>query len=201
MTKRPEFGSALILAGGQSSRMGFDKQFLSFDGERLVNHLVQQLRSHFADILLVTNKAQEHDIPGIRLIQDIYPGKGPLAGIHAGLSHSQSQYLFVIACDMPYLAPEYLRYQKQQLLKAEVDILTNQDEERFIYPFHSFYSLALLDSLEAHLLQDNLKVQRFVRQAKHRMISREIWSQFPNTAHLFLNLNTPEDVQAYLEMR
>ena len=87
----PVFGTAVILAGGKSSRMGFDKQLLMEDDRRILETVIVTLKQEFPDILIVTAKPQLYEGMGVRLCSDLYPGRGPLAGVHAALHHARSQ--------------------------------------------------------------------------------------------------------------
>ena len=80
--KRPLFGTALILAGGQSSRMGFDKQTLQLEGQPLAIHIARQLKRIFPQILIVSQRPDLYEawldqLPGLALMSDIYPARDP----------------------------------------------------------------------------------------------------------------------------
>lgn len=71
-----DFGTAIILAGGKSSRMGFDKQFLKLDERRLMDSLIHKLESEFDEIIIVTNKPEYYIGLSHRIARDIIPEKG-----------------------------------------------------------------------------------------------------------------------------
>ena len=73
-----KFGTAIILSGGKSSRMGFDKQFLKIENRRLVDSMIQKLEKEFDEIIIVTNKPQEYLGLGHKITMDILKEKGPL---------------------------------------------------------------------------------------------------------------------------
>ena len=93
-------GSALLLAGGGSTRMGTDKRYLKIDGTTLVRRSYETLRAIFDEVYVAANDTLEGIPPGA-MVQDRYPGTGPIGGIAAGLEASSSDRLFVIACDIP----------------------------------------------------------------------------------------------------
>lgn len=86
----------IVLAGGQSRRMGEDKALLNWEGKTLLEHATQLLQEVGCDEVFVSRNAPH-------CIKDIYPGKGPVAGIHACLAASESFEALVIPVDMPLL--------------------------------------------------------------------------------------------------
>ena len=110
-----KFGTAIILAGGKSSRMGFDKQLLKIDERRLMDSLIQKLHKEFEEIIIVTNRPDLYIGLSHIITSDILKEKGPLGGVHAGLKLSSSQYAFIVACDMPNINMEYVNFMKDQL--------------------------------------------------------------------------------------
>ena len=112
------FGSAVILAGGKSTRMGFDKQLLQVQGGTIVQHLIGRLECRFADIMVSSASPELYDPEKVRVIQDIYQDVGPLGGIHAALVSAKSEAVFVIACDMPYVEVSYIDFMMGELERA-----------------------------------------------------------------------------------
>lgn len=95
--------SALILAGGKATRFGgVAKHEIAVDGETIFARQVRVLAPRAAEILVST----PHDIAGYRVVHDTTPGIGPLAGIAAGLAACRTEWLLVLAGDMPYVTGE-----------------------------------------------------------------------------------------------
>ena len=92
--------SAVILAGGESRRMGRDKAEIVFKDKRTIDIMAEKLRS-FDEIFISADKTYEAD--GCKNISDIYKGKGPAAGILSALKEMKADALFVTACDMPLI--------------------------------------------------------------------------------------------------
>ena len=86
----PLFGTAAILAGGKSTRMGFDKQLLMDGDLRILETVIETLKQEFSDIVIVTARPELYESMGVRIFQDEYQGKGPLAGVHAALQGARS---------------------------------------------------------------------------------------------------------------
>ena len=94
-----EVGTAIILAGGKSVRMGFDKECLVINGESLLYSLYSSLKTRFNQVIVVSNTLDMSSADGFTVVRDELPGLGPLGGIHAGLRVAQSRYSYVLACD------------------------------------------------------------------------------------------------------
>jgi molybdenum cofactor guanylyltransferase len=98
--------AAIILSGGKSSRMGTNKALLKLNEKTTIERMVDKLKIYFDDIILVTNDMETYQFLGVKMVSDYYPGKGPLAGFHAGLCASDYDVNFITACDMPFLSGE-----------------------------------------------------------------------------------------------
>ena len=117
--------SAVILAGGQSKRMGSCKALLKVDGQPILSRLCREL-SCFEPIFLSINQPLPTLFPSVELVQDIFDDCGPLAGIHAALSKTQKEALFCISCDLPFFSSELISFLTEQLCE-QTDVLICQD--------------------------------------------------------------------------
>ncbi|ETI67686.1 molybdenum cofactor guanylyltransferase [Neobacillus vireti] len=98
--------AAIILAGGKSSRMGTNKALLKINEKTNIERTCDALKLLFDDIILVTNEPETYEFLEMKMIPDHYPGMGPLAGVHAGLTASDYDVNFIVACDMPFISVE-----------------------------------------------------------------------------------------------
>lgn len=193
-----KFGTAIILAGGKSSRMGFDKQFLKIDQRRLMDSLANKLKKDFDEIIIVTNKPQYYIGLSHRIVSDRLKEKGPLGGIHAGLLETTSKYAFVVACDMPNINMDYVAYMKEAMEDDQLDgCVTNFMD--WIEPFSSFYSRDLVEDIENHIASGRRSINSMLKDLNIRYIEEDDARRFSPNWDMFLNLNTREDLNAYLE--
>lgn len=107
--------SALILVGGQSTRAnGFPKYLFTCENKTFLERQIEELRSCSDEILVVCRDGEQiADLPDsypVKCIQDIRKGQGPAGGIHSGAWHAKDDYIFVTACDMPFLSCVVIRY-------------------------------------------------------------------------------------------
>lgn len=189
-----KFGTAIILAGGKSSRMGFDKQFLKIDRRRLMDSIINKLKEEFDEIIIVTNKPEHYIGLGHKITMDILKNKGPLGGIHAGLTISSSQYALVMACDMPNINLDYIRYMKDNMGKYGCTTKLGQ----WLEPFCSFYSKDIIPDIEDYLNTNRRSTNGFLRQLDVNYVEEEDARRFSPNWDMFLNLNTKDDLENYL---
>lgn len=193
-----KFGTAIILAGGKSSRMGFDKQFLKIDERRLMDSLIHKLREEFDEIIIVTNKPEYYIGLSHKIISDIIEGKGPLSGIHAGLKEASSQYAFIVACDMPNINMDYVRFMKSFINDKEIDGCVTKFGD-WIEPFSSFYSKDIVEDIEKHLLSERRSINSLLYNLNIHYVEEYKAREFSPNWDMFLNLNTKEDLYYYLQ--
>ncbi len=193
-----KFDSAVILAGGRSTRMGFDKQMLTAEGRRLTEHLIDSLSPRFSDIMVASRTPELYDQKKVRVIEDIHEGIGPLGGIHAALTKAKSEFVFVIACDMPYLEPAYIDYMMARLAEQTYNACVTE-RGGYLEGFHAFYHRSALPVLEEEIGQERYSVQRFLKKANTLIISEKTAASFLPAWRVFDNLNTPEDYVSFLK--
>lgn len=195
-----DFGTAIILAGGKSERMGFDKQFLQIDQRRLMDFLVNKLKTVFNEIIIVTNKPECYVGLSHKVITDRIIGKGPLSGIHAGLLESSSKYSFIVACDMPNVNMQYVEYMMESMKDSSLDGCVTKFMDN-IEPFMSFYSKDLIGKIEKSLSQGRRSVRSVLKQSNIKYIEEIEARKFSPNWDMFLNLNTKEDLNRYLSKK
>ena len=102
--------TGIILSGGKSSRMGENKSLLKLGPKTVIEHVVELMQSIFSEVILITNTPEEYHFLNIPMYADIYKYKGPIAGIHSGLTHSNTETNFIVSCDIPLLTSEIIEY-------------------------------------------------------------------------------------------
>ncbi len=183
--------TGVILAGGASSRMGSNKALLPQKGARFIEGIYRILVKLFEEVIVITNSPEQYTFLPCRKVPDLYPGKGVLAGIHSGLVHSRDPAIFTVACDMPYLNAELIRYQAS--LPTGADLIIPSTDKGF-EPLHALYRKACLPALE-ELLQGGTNrrvVGLMSRVCVRELLSEEIATFDPEFSS-FVNINTPED--------
>jgi molybdopterin-guanine dinucleotide biosynthesis protein A len=192
MTAFPMTG--IILAGGRAGRMGgINKAFIEINGERLIDRTMRIYDALFREIIISTNSPLEYLDFDARIVTDIYQGKGPLGGIHAGLLHATCEHAFVSACDMPYLSEAFIRFMIAQT--GSHDLVVPVTDNGF-ESLHAVYSRKFLPVIESQIERGELKVSLLFRKFKTREIREDEIRSFDPEGKLFANLNRPEDLKA-----
>ena len=190
-----DFAAAALLAAGRSQRMGFDKQLFHVRKERLFEHLLPTLKIQFEDVMVVTNEPDIFSEMGVRAVSDIIPGLGPLSGIHAAVREAKSEYVYILACDMPEINLCYIDHLIDRLTLSPADAcITKKDD--WIEPFHAFYGKRTLPVMEADLLAGKSSVYHLSRKINTLYIPEAEARRFTPDWSLFRNLNTREEYAA-----
>jgi FdhD protein len=184
--------AGVILAGGESSRMGRNKALLEVNGERMVEAVYRCMAELFDEILLVTNTPEIYDFIPCRKVADIYPGMGPLGGIQAALASCAAERAFVTACDMPGLNPRLIR--ELGRLPGGVDAVIPETSSG-LEPLHAVYAKSGLPRMEKMLQEGERSILTFIDRAKIRLVPRDRVAALDPDYASFRNVNTPEDYQ------
>src|SRR3979411_1861499 len=100
--------SLLVLAGGDSSRMGPPKAWLKVGDTILLRHVVDRLARAFSEVMVSFAEPEQLEEPlPYRIVFDRKRSAGPLAGLEAGLVAARNEVIFAMACDMPYVTPGF----------------------------------------------------------------------------------------------
>lgn len=182
--------SAVILAGGKSSRMGRDKAFLEIGGRTLLGRQIDTLVAAGAEDILISGRTDvDYSACGYRVLTDEFPHAGPLAGIHAALKNSKRPLTLVLAVDLPEMNAMFLR----SLLMAATDrgVIPRVDGQ--VEPLAAVYPHAALALARQMILQNNFAVRSFTDACVQAGLAtyEEVSADF---ARLFKNLNSPEDL-------
>jgi len=185
--------SAVILAGGQSRRLGMDKTALRIGGKTLLARLVELLAPHYHEVIVVSNTPQVHAHPQARLVTDAYPGKGALGGLYSGLAAASQPYCVAVAADMPFLNPALLAYLASLADGYDVVLPAVGGHAE---PLHAIYSTACLAPIRGVLLAEGTaRIDAFFDQVRVRTVNRQEMLPFdPQLLSLF-NINTRADLE------
>ncbi len=182
--------TAAILAGGKSTRIKKPKCLISIDNKRIIELLIRKLKKLFEEVLIITNFPELYFKEGLTLIGDIYPFKGPMAGIHAAMKNS-SYDVFAFACDMPFIEEKLIfeMTKKHFAHKPDITICSFRDK---IYPLPGIYAKNLFSYLENLLLEDKLSMTKLIYAVRSEII--EV-ANLDREGVSFININTQEDLE------
>jgi molybdopterin-guanine dinucleotide biosynthesis protein A len=183
--------SAFILAGGGSTRMGTDKAFVMLAGETLLARALRLCRAVSSQVLIVGDRRKFG--PFASVVEDVFPGCGPLGGIHAALRASQTDLNLVLAVDVPFVSPALL-----QLLVARARdssaIVTVPRALHGWQPLCAIYRRAFADAAEQALDSARYKIDALFDEASTMVIAEDELQSAGFSPQAFRNLNTPEEL-------
>lgn len=193
--------SCIVLAGGKSLRLGYDKVLETIGNTSLLERVISRVSLLSSEVIIVTANEPTNlelvDYPKLRILSDIYPGKGPIGGIYTGLATSTSFYNLVVASDMPFLNQNLLHYMIQ--LSANFDLVVPR-VGNLVEPLHAVYTKKCLATIEQMIKQDKLSVNQLFHLVKTRYVETEEIERFDPKHLSFFNINTKADLKRAREL-
>lgn len=187
--------TGILLAGGKSRRMGEDKRFLLVGGQQLYERSLASLRSLFGKVRIVIAQDSPPLSADVPVSRDLVANCGTLGGIYTGLKEADTDYIFVIACDMPFLNSEVIN--RLVSLKGTTDIVIVRSDHG-LQPTHAVYSRRCLPVFEEMVRAGRLKVQDIIGHPSLtvRVVDDGELRGIDPEGRSFLNVNTPADLEA-----
>ena len=215
--------TGVILAGGENKRMPVLKAFIEVEGKKIIERNLKIMRQLFNEIIIVTNQPELYSYLGVPMFGDVYNIRGPMTGVLTALMNSSNKWIFVSACDMPFIKSGLVRFMADERYNPGcLPILNARQKKDFtvmprsdIYdvvvpvlhhraePLFAFYSIRVLNSLEQFILSGKKGIKDFLLNHDKRVkyISSEEIKNIDPDLRSFINLNTPEDIELYLSDR
>ena len=190
-----------VLAGGNSRRMGQDKALLTLSGHSLLVRAVAVLGSVVDEVVVVAPQDRGYARLGVEIVPDVRPGLGPVGGIHAALVRGGGRPVFILACDMPYVSGELVRWiigpsgenpmtRIAGQTTATTQVRVVHDGERF-QPLCGLYSYDCLAKVEQALTENRCSGQALLDSLDTESLTldhRQSWDH----PDLLLNVNEME---------
>jgi molybdopterin-guanine dinucleotide biosynthesis protein A len=193
--------SCIVLAGGKSLRLGRDKITEKVGKTTLLEKVISRIDSLSKDIVIVTAEERDftelRDIPQVKTVADIFPGRGSLGGIYTGLVKTESFHNLVIAADMPFLNRELLAYMAE--VAEGYDYVIPQIGS-FYEPLHAVYSKNCISPIETMIKKDRRVIIELFDYVKVRYVITEEIDRFDPQHRSFFNINTLDDLKLAREI-
>lgn len=184
--------SGIVLAGGKSRRMGQDKTRIQLDsGLSLLEQAVLKVAQVTDEVIVVTAGSQV-SLPDVCWVSDVYPGAGPLGGIYTGLLACTWSHALVVACDMPFLNLDLLRYMVN--LPREYDVLL-PSLARGVEPLHAVYGKGCLEPARDLLEAGEYCILDLYERVRVRYLSPMELAPYDPDGTSFFNVNTPDQLR------
>jgi molybdopterin-guanine dinucleotide biosynthesis protein A len=187
--------TGVILAGGKSRRMGEDKRYLVVGEQTLLERGLGVIRSIFQEVLIVIAQDSPPLDVDAKVVRDLLPDCGSLGGLYTGLMQATTPWIFVVACDMPFLDQAVIGQFTSR--RATADIVMAKLDGR-LHPMHALYGKRCLPALEQMIQARQLKIQEIVSQSSLRVqyvTEAELLTIDPSWRS-FQNVNSPSDLEA-----
>ncbi len=194
--------SALILAGGMGSRLGYrEKALMDFDGKPLILHVIEALKKVVDNIMISVRDREQGELlnpilPGYRFTYDAYKNKGPIAGILSGLFACQDEYCFIAACDMPFINENAV---KMLFGKCEnYDAAIPRHSDGFLEPLHAVYRCKpMLRETEKAIMRGETIILAPIFRLNVNYVGVDEIKKIDPELRTFMNINTYKDLQEF----
>lgn len=182
--------SAIILAGGKARRFnGENKAFLKIGNKTIIEKIISKLVDNFEELIVVTNNFDLFGYP-VKMVRDIEFNNCSLVGLYSGLMRSNTKYNFVMACDMPFINMDLIRY--MQSICRGYDVVVPKIDLKY-QTLHAIYSLDIIWLIKKQLESGDLKINSIFKNVKIREMSEQEIKKFDKDLISFTNINTPKD--------
>jgi len=181
--------TAVIMAGGNSVRMGQDKSMLPVNGQPMIKYIAEQLRPHFSQILISSSDVSRYNIAGAEVVPDEVAGRGPLGGIASALKASANELNFVIACDIPQVDIDLMKMLLRESRKFDA-VIPRTGQSKY-EPLFAVYKKSALKTIEEALLSGDNRIIDALGSSKVKYIDL-------NDVLQLKNLNTMDDYREFI---
>jgi len=212
--------TGVILAGGENRRMPVLKGFIEVEGKKIIERNLKVMKKLFREIFIVTNQPELYSYLRVPMLGDVYSIRGPMTGVLTALINSSNNWIFVSACDMPFIDPDVIRFMARERYNPTCITIIDRGHKSAsgtistadIYdtviplsaykaePLFAFYSKKIMSSLDQFVLTGKKSIKYFLLNHDKRVkyITSDELKNIDPELRSFINLNTPEDVELYL---
>ena len=183
--------TGFVLAGGASRRMGRDKAQIPWGGGTLLTHAIEQMKRVVSEVLVVGTVTE--NLP-VAVLDDRFPGLGPLGGIHSALTCSTSAWNLILAVDLPLVTPTLLAWMADFRLDTSQEAIVLRVNSR-VQPLCGVYHRDLLLQIQEALARRESSIHRLLERLSTRIIEEDQLIAAGFAPEMFLNVNTPEDLE------
>jgi molybdenum cofactor guanylyltransferase len=183
--------TGIILAGGQSSRMGTDKSLVEFKGKPLIQYAIDAIKPLCGKVIISVNH-NRYDFTGCESWPDIIEGNAPMVGIYSCLVRSTTELNIIHTCDMPLVSTALFDYLLADAI--HFDITVPRHHFSYIEPLCGIYSRLLTGEMESCIHSGNFRLHEFILATNHQLVdihsSMELFRE-----SMFSNINSMEDLK------
>ncbi len=194
--------TAIILAGGKSSRIGTEKALLKLNNVTIIESIYNLVTEIFDEVIIISDEKEKYSFLTDNVYKDIYPGLGPLSGIHSGLKNSNTEFNFIISCDMPFVNNEVVNFIISKI-SSETEIVFTKSDSSF-HTLCGVYQKKSFPKLEELILNSENERSNKLGKAKIKLFDLinsvnaeiiDIENEKFYHSNLMFNMNTLEDYE------
>jgi molybdenum cofactor guanylyltransferase len=185
--------TAVILAGGKSSRMGEEKALLKIKDHTFIELIFSTLSKIFKNIIISSDETGKYGFLNCEVIRDIFPDSGPLSGIYSSLIYTKTDYIFLTSCDMPMINDELISFILKNAHNGIINIGKNKND---FFPLLGIYPKSLSSDLEYFLNNNGKRVRDFLNNSQigYNTIDLSGFNPF------LVNINTHSDYEKMIKI-
>lgn len=180
--------SGIIMAGGRSSRMKFNKAFAQVGGKPVIQMIIEKFKPLFQEIIIISNEPQLFTSFGLPIYQDIYPYLGPVGGIHSALVNASNDQMFILGCDMPFMNMQLVEYMLSKI--SDYDSVVPEIDS-YLQPLAAVYNRTCLPVFTECLEHDKLKLTLIFSELNALVLKEDKLQRFGSVGEMFFNVNDP----------
>jgi molybdenum cofactor guanylyltransferase len=199
--KHKLIAAGYVLAGGGSTRFGRDKALVEIGGKTMLARMIQLLQDVRMEVRVVAARGK-YSALGAEIIEDQWPGEGPLGGIitaleDAGKSAARPEWNVILSCDMPFLKRDWLTHLIGRALASQAHVVLPHSASG-PEPLCACWRTDAADTLRAAFETGVRKVTDGVALLRSEVLDESAWKRFDSAGRLFWNMNTTAD---FIEVR
>jgi len=195
MSKKSFPCTGVILSGGNNSRFsGKNKAFVKMGAQSILGRIYSALNGLFEEIILVSNDSVSYIDWNLTLVPDLYPFRSSLTGLHAGLFFATTPFVFVTACDTPFV--------KKELIKTILDSIESgldaivPETDTGIEPLFAVYSKKSIGTVNMQIARQKFKIRSLFKYLNTKYVPEDILREKDSDLLSFININTPDELKS-----
>ena len=197
MSSGPKIGG-YVLAGGGSRRFGRDKALVEIDGEPMLARMIELLRGVPMAVKMIAGRGKYEGF-GAKMLEDRWPGEGPLGGIITALQDSARcaapcKWNLIVSCDMPFLTREWLTFLCERAAQSEAQVILAHSEHG-PEPLCACWRTEAAEPLLRGFERGVRKVTEGISLLRAEVLDERDWKRFDSEGRLFWNMNTQADYE------
>jgi len=197
-TATSNYFAGYVLAGGGSTRFGRDKALVEVDGKLMLARMIELLRGAAKEGKVVAVRGK-YEAFGVEIVEDRWPGEGPLGGIITALeatakSPAKCEWNLIVSCDMPFLTREWLTFLCERAAKSEAQVVLPHSGHG-LEPLCACYRTRAAGALRAAFESGVRKVTQGLQHVATEVLDEAEWKRFDSAGRLFWNMNTQADYE------